>query len=349
MLRLRPLHDALREAVGAASVHTLAEIADQFAGYATAQPVEGEPAADAELVASPTPSVPETIEPDLLLRELVDKSRKFFERILENLPPDDLAQPSRPPTADSDGAKSRTPGIPPQRTTPSGSDYTEAVHTMLLAAAHLPTLAQSYSTDWAAKSRPVLPGKEAATRRQRVWAPILAWIVLRNLPWHRAPHSDLAGLFDRLLLRPALADIFLSMGMEGESRWQAAAEVRLLLTQAAVAPDAIRATQLWADPDARWLAGVNHSSGVTYLNKEQFEELLTWLQLPALIEIARTDGHPQGVQLAALAKVESSVAAARAAATSAGYKLDAYLAPPPTPLQSAAKPPVKPSTSPKTV
>ena len=57
----------------------------------------------------------------------------------------------------------------------------------------------------------------------------------------------------------------------------------------AVAPDAIRNEELWADPDVRWLAGVNLAAGVTYFNKQQFEELLTWLQLPMLIEIAQLE------------------------------------------------------------
>jgi hypothetical protein len=215
---------------------------------------------------------------------------------------------------------------------------------MLNSAAHLPLLAQSYATDWPAESRPILPGTDTLTRQERIWAPILAWLVLRNLPWQRAPQHDLAELFDRMLLRHALADIFLSMGMEGESRWQAAAQVRLLLSKPAAVADAIRYPAFWHDPDVRWLAGVNHSEGVDYFNKEQFEELLTWLQLPALIEIARTtSGKPKSAPAEALAKLEASVATALEAAASSGYNLDKYLAgtkPVPT-ILPAAKDPVK--------
>ena len=331
MFRLRPLHDALREAIGQAAVQTLAEIAGELT---PTSPPRRQSAASATPAAAP-PASPE-VRIDPRLRALADKSRHFFERTLENLPHQDLSAQSVTAGAGSEVAtKSRS--LPaaalPQHPTPSGPFYTEAVRTMLAAATRLPLLAQSYSNPRPAESRPVLPGTDAASRRQHVWAPILAWIVLRNLPWQRAPHGDLAELFDRLLLRHALADIFLSMGMEGESRWQAAAQVRLLLTKPAATPDAIRSESFWADPDVRWLAGVNQSSGVTYFNKEQFEELLTWLQLPTLIDLARTaSGHPpdaplQPAQLRTLAKVEAAVAAARAAAEASGYNVGAYLAP----------------------
>ncbi len=323
MFRMRPLHDALRDTINPASVHMLALVADQLGGHAPrqAQSVEA-------LAAQP---------PDPRLRELADASHIFFERILEALPPE-----PRPAADTSPTAKLST--VVPQRPAPSWPEYSESIRSLLAAAARLPVLAQSYSTHWPAESRPVLPGKDPTTRQPRVWAPILAWIVLRTLPWQRAPQGDLAELFDRLLLRPALADIFQSIGMAGEARWQAAAQVRLLLTKAAAAPDAIRSTTFWADPDVRWLAGVNQSEGNTWFNKEQFEELLTWLQLPVLIEIARSEpGKSQAAQLSAITAVEKSVAAARAAAATAGYNLDRYLAPPkPTPAGPATAPePVK--------
>jgi hypothetical protein len=123
-----------------------------------------------------------------------------------------------------------------------------------------------------------------------------------------------------------LADLFCSMGMEGEAMWQAAAEVRLLLSEAAVAPDAIYSEDLWADPDVRWLAGVNQAGGITFFNREQFEELLTWLQLPALIEIVPAETiQPKSAQPAGIAEIETSVAAARKAAHDAGCNLKKFL------------------------
>jgi hypothetical protein len=50
---------------------------------------------------------------------------------------------------------------------------------------------------------------------------------------------------------------------------------------------AIRSEEFWQDPDVRWLAGISGSAGKEYLNREQFEALICWLQLPALIEISK--------------------------------------------------------------
>jgi hypothetical protein len=214
---------------------------------------------------------------------------------------------------------------------PAETNYAETFHALLPAAARLQALAQSFSTDWPAQSRPILPGNAPATRQERTWAPILAWIVLRSIPEHCAVNGDRIELFDRLLFRNALAEIFSSMGMEGEASWQAAAQVRLLLSSHAVVPEAIRDEALWADPDLRWLAGVNLAAGVTYFNKQQFEELLTWLQLPALIEIAKSEAlqarsvKTRGIAVEIVA-IEAFVADARKAAQRAGYNLSKYLA-----------------------
>jgi hypothetical protein len=126
------------------------------------------------------------------------------------------------------------------------------------------------------------------------------------------------SLFDRLELRSALADIFASLGMEGESKWRAAAQVRMLLSAPATS---VRTEAFWSDPDVRWLAGVNTSSGVTYINREQFEELLAWLQLPALIKIAQQKSG----QAKSIAELEAAFASTCEAAHDAGYQLDAFI------------------------
>jgi hypothetical protein len=137
------------------------------------------------------------------------------------------------------------------------------------------------------------------------------------------------------------------MGMEGDSRWQAAAQVRLLLslpaTQAPGAPDPTRSRAFFAQPDVRWLAGVNVSSGATYFNSEQFEELLTWMQVPALLEVAQ---HDPGQASPAIAQIEDSVAETLLAAQASGYNLEAYLASfQPKPSQSSAPQPELSSAS----
>jgi glycosidase len=132
-------------------------------------------------------------------------------------------------------------------------------------------------------------------------------------------------LFDRLRLREPLAHAFQGLGLEGEDSWRAAARVKVLFLARATSaaqteaskskPGAVatfspspsiateeRSAQapkpvpsehesafpvsLWRDPDVRWLTGVHEAGGRNYLVKEPFEQLLWWLQLPALLKLA---------------------------------------------------------------
>jgi len=324
--RLRPLHEALRTAVSPANIRALAELAAELAQKTTVKGSKSDalPGANTGL--------------DQRLRALADKSQLFLDRLLEQIPEENRsARPSNQtdaaPTASGDAlsASATQPTPVPRPEAAPKPTYAAALRVMLAAGAYLQVLAQSFTTDWPAQSRPVLPGNAPATRTERTWAPILAWFVLRSIPEHCSANGDRVELFDRLLFRHALADLFSSMGMEGEASWQAAAQVRLLLSPHSVAPEAICGEALWADPDVRWLAGANLAAGVTYFNKQQFEELLTWLQLPALLQIAQTEAvQAKSVQTAgiaaSIAEIETSVAAARKAAQRAGYDLNKYLA-----------------------
>ena len=69
MFRLRPLHDALREAIGPAAVHALAAIADSLSPASPRQK---------EAVASAAPTAaPAAPHPDLNLRELSDHCQQY--------------------------------------------------------------------------------------------------------------------------------------------------------------------------------------------------------------------------------------------------------------------------------
>ncbi|MDP9051648.1 MAG: alpha-amylase family glycosyl hydrolase [Acidobacteriota bacterium] len=294
-LRLGPLHNTLHQAIGSDTIQVLAAIA-----------CEREPACRAAL-ASPTPtdaksSVAED-PADPRLNPLIEKSQLFFDRLHENIPEDLRAslKPSTPLSA----ATSKFPAAP---------TYAESVSELAYASTLIPFLAQSFSTDFPDEARRMLPGRKPGTQTDQAWAPVLAWIVLRSLPFH----GNLLQVFDRLELRSALADAFAAFGMEGEAKWRAAAQVRMLLSAQAAS---VRSEKFWSDPDARWLAGVNTSAGVTYINREQFEELLAWLQLPALIKIAQQKTG----QAKAIAELEAAFAATCEAAHAAGYQLQAFL------------------------
>jgi hypothetical protein len=165
----------------------------------------------------------------------------------------------------------------------------------------------------------VLPSDEPGSRLEHTWPPVLAWVALRSLP---ADGIRLA-VFDKLQLRAALADIWASMGLEDEQTWRMAARVRILLWLADTPSATIDTREFWSDPDVRWLAGVNESNGKTYFNKELFEEMLCWVQIPTLMEIAQQRGalfHAQSVT-----KLEEDITRVCVAATKSGYDLDAYL------------------------
>jgi len=323
-LRLRPLHDALRAAVSPANVRALAQLANQIAQQNTEQGTVPNSSTRAKKEDKRAKT-----QLDPRLRAIAEKGQIVFDRLLEQIPEENRAPIVR---ADATAPSGTQTGVDAQAADAIEPAFAAGLRAMLCGAARLQALAHTYSTDWPAKSRPVLPGNVPATRHERTWAPILAWIVLHSLPSHCIPNGDraeLVALFDRLLLRATLADLFSSMGMEGEACWQAAAQVRLLFSPAAAAPDAVYSEALWADPDVRWLAGVNQAGGITFFNREQFDELLTWLQLPALIQIAHSETtQSKSAHSTAIAKIEKSVAAARAAAHRAGYNLKKFLAAP---------------------
>ena len=44
--------------------------------------------------------------------------------------------------------------------------------------------------------------------------------------------------------------------------------------------------ELWDDGDARWLLKVNEAAGEWYFNKELHQQMLWWVQLPDLLQLA---------------------------------------------------------------
>ena len=187
------------------------------------------------------------------------------------------------------------------------------------ASVHVPSMLAAFPEALQAAARSVLPTREAEVSAPEVWAPILAWIALRAFP---SPASSLA-IYDELRLRHALAETFSTVGLHGEQTWRAAAMVRVLLRMnTESSPEAaIRSEEFWHDPDVHWLAGISDSAGKEYLNREQFEALICWLQLPALIEIGK---GPAPFSEAADVVAVTAVGVTRAA-KAAGYDLRLFL------------------------
>ncbi len=284
MLRLRPLHDALHQALSSESIRGFAEIAKELAAQATRDD------ASEELLGKRVSNAP--ANPQLRAEQLqsfLDHCTLFFYRAIASLPAENRDLASRLAAAGH-----------------TAQSYRETCQQKTVAAIHLAMTEEEFATDWPSIAR-LVPNTD------KQWALLAAWIVLGSLPWQ----GDLAAAFDSLQLRQALAETFSATGMDGEEVWRAAAKVRTLLLQA----DAPEPRDFWKDGDVRWLAGIHESDGVTWVNKESFEELTDWLQMPALLEAAEQDSQALEVVIEMEAEIEN----AREIMSEAGYKLDVYL------------------------
>jgi hypothetical protein len=135
--------------------------------------------------------------------------------------------------------------------------------------------------------------------------------------------SDVAA---RTSTEPKPADAVRSFAGNAASFEPAAESAAAPKTPAAVVSKPIVAglsRTLWSDPDVRWLTGVHDAGDHTYFVCEPYEELLWWLQMPALLGIA-SEPSPDRAQLRALSE---RVTAASAEADKAEYRLDTLLAP----------------------
>jgi hypothetical protein len=327
-LKFGPVHEGLRQLISPAHVYRFAEIASEptkrsskpFAERAPAKPLIEKEAAKLEITPAATdareskqktkPADESPLDTDRIdsrLHAFLEMSQMCSDRIMEKLPGDLRS-------AIVDRAAHRTDE--PQEdagTLSTGDGLKSDCETLAMAAVRLPHLERMFSTIWPPAVRYTLPSHGPGVPMEQTWAPVLAWIVLRSLP----TEGIRASLFDTLQLRSVLAEIFSSMGVEGERTWRMAAQVRVLLMQADRPSLTFDTDEFWQEHDVRWLAGVNDSAGVTYIHKEHFEELLCWVQLPALLAITLTERG----SAVSLRDIETGVAKACDAARDAGYRL----------------------------
>ena len=342
-LRLRPLHEAFRQALSESHIRAFVAVASELAANDTVSIATKPAAAKAnessmadhkekaqqQLLSAKSPAKkingasaaqPEQLALDPRLQPFVKCSQRFLEKVLQSLPAE---------TEDATQLASAAEVKPSLVTEPpSPLTYKDICEKHTRAAVHLISISKDFSSTLPPAVTNFLPTNKAAHQTEQIWAPILAWITLSSLP-----HKDHADLFDKLQLRSALSETFTAIGMEGENTWRAAARVRLLLSEPDTSPAATRTEKFWSDPDVRWLAGVNESSGATYFNKEGFEELLGWLQLPALIKTA----EQSPVSIDSIKKLQAATADSCALAQHAGYNLDRYLSPAPPAESSEIK------------
>jgi hypothetical protein len=210
---------------------------------------------------------------------------------------------------------------------------------------NLANLEAEFSKPWSREARMILPSASSELHPSAVWGPVLGFALLQGLAEAFGGKNTAAtglALFDRLRLREAFARAYVGGGEITQDGWRAAARVRLAflaqtLVPAKKAQEEVFAglpTELWKDGDARWLLHVNESDGEEYFNKELHEQMLWWLQLPSLLELASAAPVPEPVTAGAAAEkkprrspvrpvgtIEEKVKQATVQAQEAGFRL----------------------------
>jgi hypothetical protein len=193
----------------------------------------------------------------------------------------------------------------------------------LTAAARIPQLETQFAIPWTTSACEVLPSR-LGKRGSAQWATVVAWAAIESLGELLNPADPAQAatrLLDALKLRQPMADAFSQFGLEGEDRWRAAARVRVLLANEAWLPGAERSAKSpysWLhDPDVAWLINVHEHEGVRYFNKENYECLLWWMALPALVRIAESPS----TEAKTIGELESQLRSRINAAEQAGYQV----------------------------
>jgi glycosidase len=157
-------------------------------------------------------------------------------------------------------------------------------------------------------------------------AAALGWSVLGSIgSIGDAPDSRATSRawLEELRLGPVLANGFRELGLDEGPAWTAVSRVRVLLALEPSsasrfgAPAIRRLLEGWfGDPDLRGFLGVNRSDGVTWFNKESFEELTWWW-----LVLTAVDGPA-----AALLPARRLVDRLLAAAAESSYQVDRLIA-----------------------
>jgi hypothetical protein len=224
----------------------------------------------------------------------------------------------------SSAASAEMLGVPPNSEWRGSFEQAGKAFTKrLTAAARIPQLENQFAIPWTTAACEVLPSR-FAKHHSAQWATVVAWAAAESLGEllnPADPGQAATRLLDALKLRQPMADAFSQFGLEGEERWRAAARVRVLLANESWLPGAERSARSpysWLhDPDVAWLINVHEHEGVRYFNKENYECLLWWMALPALVRISESraaDSKP-------VAELEAQLTSRMKAAEEAAYQV----------------------------
>jgi glycosidase len=294
LMQLRPVHDALRALLDPSVIRPLAEIGERIA------------------------TGPEKLKG--LERERQEFFEKSWPRCLNFLREAHTfyrGRPERPPFEDFSN-----PAFFDQR-------FRERARAVI----RIPSRELLFAEPWPAAARRVLPSYSPKLMATELWGPALAWSMLEllaeSVSREHTAHAAL-DLFDRLRLREPLGHAFQALGFEHQESWRVAARIKVALLieagtfvggETAVLP--VASSALWQDADVRWLTGVHEAEGQSYFIKESYEELLWWLQLPALCRL------PEDASIARpeAGRIGKAVDDAEEIAAAAGYRIGALVQP----------------------
>ncbi|MBC8161538.1 MAG: hypothetical protein H7Z42_10010, partial [Roseiflexaceae bacterium] len=156
---------------------------------------------------------------------------------------------------------------------------------------------------------------------------VYAWLFLHNLG-RLSDATDFAqqsvSWMDEWLIGRVLTGLFQELGVDGDRAAQQSLLVKKLVTYQrwfeTPAPDqAYRVLELiMGDPGVQRMIGVNRYQGVLWFNREQFEQLLAWMQFLAgvTIQAELADDHA-----AQLASAHATIATLRQAADQSEYQV----------------------------
>ncbi|HLY99063.1 MAG TPA: alpha-amylase family glycosyl hydrolase, partial [Candidatus Angelobacter sp.] len=200
-------------------------------------------------------------------------------------------------------------------------------------ASRLPLVERQFVSAWPEGAAAVIPGQSTkAEHAVYVWSSVVVWAALEAAGRLCGPeNSDEASalIFAAMRLRETIADVFAKAGSPGDEHWRAAERIHAVFAHTAWAPaaesaPAIRSSAVlsWLhDPGLAWLIGVHEWEGVRYFNKENFEHLLWWMSLRALLAIASSPS-PDPVHIALL---EREIRHRLQAASDGGYRVEVLL------------------------
>jgi glycosidase len=209
-------------------------------------------------------------------------------------------------------------------------DAWPAICRQVHAAAGLPALEAEFAEAWSREAKMVLPSNDPELHPGAIWGPVLAYCLLHGMAetvGGKDAASTALTLFERLRLREPLARAF-SFGELSDDGWRAAARLRLAFlnqTLTSREPFAGLSLALWEEEgDARWLLKVHEAAGEWYFNKELHQQILWWMRLPDLLQLAapaekQADAAARSVR--SVGEIEQRVDEAIEQAEEAGYRL----------------------------